>query len=139
MIGSVNHITIGVSDLDNAFKFYTDILGMKPIAAWNKGAYLLAGSTWICLALEESRHQKKSIGRSHIAFSVDDKDFEHLASRITESGAGTWRENVSEGKSLYFLDPDGHRLEIHAGDLRSRLAFCRKKPYTGMKFFDHDI
>jgi hypothetical protein len=46
------------------------------------------------------------------------------------------RQNLSEGDSLYFLDPDGHKLEAHVGDLKSRLAQCRVKPYAGMRFFD---
>lgn len=41
-----------------------------------------------------------------------------------------------EGASFYFLDPDGHKLEVHVGDLQSRLATCRHKPYPGMRFCD---
>jgi len=96
MIGSLNHITIGVNGLGKSFGFYTQILGMKPIAIWNKGAYLMSGSTWVCLALEERLVKNKSNDQSHIAFSVDEKDFERLASRINESCFGTWRENMEE-------------------------------------------
>lgn len=45
-----------------------------------------------------------------------------------------WKDNKSEGQSFYFLDPDGHKLELHVGDLASRLAQCREKPYSGMRF-----
>ncbi len=31
-----------------------------------------------------------------------------------------------EGGTLYVLDPDGHKLELHLGDLASRLAHYRK-------------
>ncbi|HEX5514181.1 MAG TPA: glutathione transferase, partial [Gammaproteobacteria bacterium] len=46
-----------------------------------------------------------------------------------------WKDNKSEGDSLYFLDPDGHKLEIHVGDLESRLAALREKPYEGLQLF----
>lgn len=48
------------------------------------------------------------------------------------------RDNRSEGASFYFLDPDGHRLEAHVGDLASRLRTCREHPYAGMRFYPSD-
>lgn len=40
---------------------------------------------------------------------------------------GMAEENLSEGDSLYFLDPDGHKLELHVGSLQSRLDHYGKQ------------
>ena len=45
-----------------------------------------------------------------------------MSGKIIASGAHIFKENTSPGKSLYFLDPDGHKLEIHVGDWQSRMA-----------------
>lgn len=46
-----------------------------------------------------------------------------------------WKENKSEGASIYTLDPDHHKLEIHAADLKSRIEHMKKNPYPGMKLY----
>lgn len=32
MISSINHITLSVSELNRSFAFYTDTLGLRPVA-----------------------------------------------------------------------------------------------------------
>jgi hypothetical protein len=74
---------------------------------------------------------------SHIAFSEPAAGFDNAAAQIRSSGARIWKENESEGPSLYFLDPDGHKLEIHIGDWRTRLGAMKKDPWEeNIKFFD---
>lgn len=67
----------------------------------------------------------------------------HHGNIYAESYRNHKRENASgyiganpksEGQSFYFLDPDGHKLELHVGDLASRLVQCREKLYFGMRF-----
>jgi hypothetical protein len=72
---------------------------------------------------------------THVAFSVSQTDFSTVAERIRAACVSEWNDNSSEGDSLYFLDPDGHKLELHVGDWRSRLEACRARPYDDMVFF----
>lgn len=39
-----------------------------------------------------------------------------------------FKENASPGESLYFLDPDGHKLEIHIGNWKTRIAAKKAHP-----------
>ena len=74
---------------------------------------------------------------SHVALTVPAGRFDDTAARIRASGATVWKENESEGASLYFLDPDGHKLEIHAGDWRTRLAAMKQHPWEpDIQYFD---
>ena len=58
-----------------------------------------------------------------------------MRERIKNSGAEIWQENWTEGDSLYFVDPNGHKLEIHASDLEARLESARQNPWEGLEFF----
>ena len=137
MITGINHITLSVRDVDRSFHFYVDTLRMKPLARWSKGAYLLAGDVWLCLTLDERTRASPLPEYSHIAFSVTGSQFDKAAARIRASGAAIWQDNRSEGASLYFVDPDGHKLEIHAGDWRTRLAAMIEHPWDAkIQYFD---
>ena len=131
----INHVTLAVRDLDRALAFYLEVLACRLRARWARGAYLEAGSLWLCLEYDERAGARPS-DDSHIAFSATVDEFEVLARRIRANGAIVWKENRSEGASLYFEDPDAHKLELHLDDLRSRLEACREHPYDGMEFFD---
>jgi catechol 2,3-dioxygenase-like lactoylglutathione lyase family enzyme len=135
MITGLNHLTLSVRDAKRAFEFYTQVLGLKPVAKWPTGAYLLAGDLWIALVQDQHVRPAKLPEYTHIAFSVSPQDFSALCARITASDAELWQENRTEGASLYFTDPDGHKLEIHASDLAARLKSAREKPWDGLEFF----
>ncbi|MEM9256742.1 MAG: VOC family protein [Pseudomonadota bacterium] len=126
MISGVNHITFAVADLERALRFYRDVLGFREVRVWGGGAYLEAGSLWLCLSLDANA--SGNLDYSHVAFSVPAQQFPALSDRIIESGASLWKPNRSEGESLYFCCPDGHRLELHVGDLRSRLHAMNESP-----------
>ena len=68
-VRGVNHITLVVRDLDRAFRFYVNLLGCRPRARWARGAYLEAGSLWLCLELD-ARAGERQIDDSHVALSV---------------------------------------------------------------------
>lgn len=135
-IGNINHVTLSVGNLDRSLAFYTQVLGCKPLARWRRGAYLLAGgATWICLSLDDDPSIAPAAGYTHMAFSVTPGALAQLTRRLDACGAARWQENASEGDSIYFLDPDGHKLELHVGDWCTRLDACRARPYDGMVFY----
>ena len=136
MIQGINHITISIENVEQSIRFYKDILGCKLVAKWSTGAYLLAGSTWI--ALFKDSNFKKEVKReySHIAFTVSQNDFKSICKKIIKSGVKIWQENKSEGDSLYFLDPNGHKLEIHVSDLKSRIKSMKKNPWDEIVFYE---
>jgi catechol 2,3-dioxygenase-like lactoylglutathione lyase family enzyme len=130
-ITGLNHLTFAVSDLERSIVFYRDLLGFALRARWADGAYLEAGTLWLCLSRDEKTRNAPHPDYTHVAFDVDKAHFPALSARIRTS-ATVWKENRSEGDSLYFLDPDGHKLELHIGSLASRLAHYRAEPTPGL-------
>jgi catechol 2,3-dioxygenase-like lactoylglutathione lyase family enzyme len=123
-VRGLNHLTLAVTDLDRSVAFYRDVLGCDLRAIWSDGAYLEAGSLWLCLSVDQTARTDGVQDYTHYAFDVAEVEFEALAERVRQQ-ATVWKDNKSEGASLYFLDPDGHRLELHVGSLTSRLAAYR--------------
>ena len=134
MISGLSHITLSVRQLSRSYSFYVDMLGCRPIARWPRGAYLTAGDLWLCLIMEDCTRSGPLPEYTYFAFHVADDVFDELADRIRSSGATIFQDNVTEGPSLYFLDPGGHKLEIHIGDLASRMSAAKKAPWEGLQF-----
>jgi catechol 2,3-dioxygenase-like lactoylglutathione lyase family enzyme len=135
MLTGLNHLTLAVTDLPRSVGFYHDLLQLRLDATWDHGAYLSLPGLWLCLSLDPARPSVPAAEYTHVAFTVGADDFAALVQRLRAAGVAEWRDNRSEGASFYFLDPDGHKLEAHVGDLASRLQACRTKPYAGMKFY----
>jgi catechol 2,3-dioxygenase-like lactoylglutathione lyase family enzyme len=134
MLQGLNHLTLSVSCLETSFNFYTQTLGCKPLARWQRGAYLLAGDLWLCLSLNCDR--SKALDYTHIAFSVSPESLRQCRQNINQLNLKLWQENTSEGDSLYILDPDDHQLELHVGNWQTRLLAVQQNPYEDMIFYD---
>jgi catechol 2,3-dioxygenase-like lactoylglutathione lyase family enzyme len=124
MITGINHITLAVTDIGRSFAFYKDVLELTPLCRWHKGAYFLAGENWFCLNVDSKRQSNACY--THYAFSVKEADFSRMCQRIKASGATLFKDNTSPLDSLYFLDPDHHKLEIHVGNWQQRIAIKKQ-------------
>ncbi|WP_242417354.1 VOC family protein [Sphingomonas panni] len=134
-VTGINHITLAVSDVERSLAFYRDVLGCDVRAVWPEGAYLEAGSLWLCLSRDAQVRTAPHPDYTHIAFSVAEDDFTALSIRLMNE-CGLWKANGSEGASVYFLDPDGHKLEVHVGSLRTRLESYRTDASKGVEILD---
>nr|WP_294914589.1 VOC family protein [uncultured Neokomagataea sp.] len=132
--GGVN-ADASLANVDRALAFYRDLLGLNVRAVWSNGAYLEVGSLWLCLSHDSSVRTSPHLDYTHLAFSVSETDYCALSKRLVAECV-VWKENKSEGASTYFLDPDGHKLEIHIGSLETRLAYYRQHPPKGLTVLD---
>lgn len=141
MITGINHITLAVTDIHKSFDFYQNILGFKPLVKWDKGAYFLIGQDllekpfWFCLNVDPKRIPMPCY--THYAFSVAPHDFEKTRDKLLKANVPFFKDNISPGDSLYFLDPDGHKLEIHVGTWQTRLLVKKNNPgsWTQVEWF----
>jgi len=121
MITGLNHLTLAVSDLERSVMFYSNLLGFSIRMRGETSAYLEAGTLWLALVQDAAVRRGPLAEYSHSAFSVARAELPRLAERLAAAGVSCWQESAG-GDSFYFVDPDGHKLELHSGDLRSRLA-----------------
>jgi catechol 2,3-dioxygenase-like lactoylglutathione lyase family enzyme len=138
VLKGLNHITLSVRDLSRSVAYYTELLGFSLRARWNRGAYLALGDLWLCLRHDAHVRKGPLAEYTHFALSVDPADFGVFSRKVAEGAHPIWKENTSEGESIYLLDPDGHKLEVHAGSLESRLAALREEPYDGLLLYGRD-
>ncbi len=135
MISGLSHVTFAVSDLERSLHFYCEMLGLKLLVRWDEGAYLTAGDIWVSLNVDPlASEATNDASYSHIAFAVAPEEFAALREKLLANDAEEWQSNTSPGESFYFLDPDGHKLEIHARTLQDRLAWLRERPKPGIQW-----
>lgn len=121
-----SHVTINVSDLQRALDFYTGVLQMRLVHRGRRDAYLEWGSAWICLQ-ERSEYgalNGRQLGVDHVAFYIDEQDFDAAVERLRAHQVRIVRGPVRRGVgwSVNFLDPDGTQLELHTSTLAERMT-----------------
>jgi len=121
---SLVHFSVPVNDLAESIKFYTEVLGMTPRGnVGPNGFCVMVGATPIILVaratprpFEEPEQMNGQL--CHQAFQVSSEEYDRAQVAFRENGVRManeeWRKTGTfTGRSQYFFDPSGNRLEIN--------------------------
>ena len=123
----LDHIAISVKDLERSLKFYTEVLGLEVTEReYSKPGieyFLDCGPVLIGLIQGESSGEKHLLqdggfGGNHVSFPVHSRDFDAVVADVRQRNIPiTFLKKREKSWSLYFLDPDGNKLEVTAWPL----------------------
>ena len=116
----LEHVNLTVNDLDRSIAFYCDLLDLHvrwkgPIDSDRLGAHV-GDDHWYLALFQAATDGAVDIdylrpGLNHFGFVVDDLD--ETRRRVEQLGASVHREaDYEPGRRIYFLDPDGHEVEL---------------------------
>lgn len=112
---TINHVSIGVADVERAAAFYQSLLGLEVVSRpGNGGINLGLGDGFLGL------YPLPEVGRAHhFCLGVDDYDPDRIAAALERAGLEARvdrnpNNRTSGGDQLYFTDPDGTLVQLSA-------------------------
>ncbi|KYG30770.1 VOC family protein [Alkalihalobacillus trypoxylicola] len=124
------HVGLNVKNLETSISFYTDVFGLEVISKsledGKKFAFLGHNGDITITLWEQSQNEfsKNQSGLHHLAFETDSLDsVKQLESKLIEMGTKmiyrgvTLHEEGAGSGGIFFLDPDGIRLEIYTASV----------------------
>ena len=128
LVSGISHITFIVADLERSSLFFEKIFNAKEIYSSGdnmfslaKEKFFLIDDVWVCIMEGEPLAERSY---NHLAFKIDESDFDDFILRIKEIGVEFKPERPridGEGRSIYFYDFDNHLFELHTGTFEERL------------------
>lgn len=125
-ISSLDHIALTVSDQARSLEWYQRVLGMEQRYAEANGVgdpvFICAGNACLALFPAQTPDPLPAPGQNvlsmrHFAFRLTRADFERAQVELREQHIPFRFEVHPMAHSLYFSDPDGHRVELTTYEL----------------------
>ena len=118
MTAMLNHTIVHARDKEATARHLTTVLGLPPHTTFGPFAVVqLANGVSLDVADDHGTPHPQ-----HYAFLVDNDEFDAIHGRIRERGLDWWADPFHRrpgevnhddgGRGLYWLDPNGHSLEI---------------------------
>ncbi|MBI2798472.1 VOC family protein [Candidatus Saccharibacteria bacterium] len=129
MKAAIGHIGINLSNSNESFKFWKELLGylgFKVIPDGDDHFDAIDGRSYLCVSVTDSKYKKNSFhrkqtGLNHIALRVDSAEYvDEFVQGFLEphnikplyGGAKAYPEYVDGYYAVYFEDPDRIKIEV---------------------------
>jgi catechol 2,3-dioxygenase-like lactoylglutathione lyase family enzyme len=124
-IEGIDHIALAVRDVEEAAKWYADVLGFEQRyeGMWDGiPTFIGKGNTAIALFPARGGDSKPAartgeIRMLHLAFRANRENFLDAQQELRKRGIKFEFQDHEISHSIYFRDPDGHHLEITTYEL----------------------
>ena len=124
-VEGLDHVALTVRDVARSVAWYQDVLGLERRYQDVWGDYpavVGAGATSLALFPTSVADPAPPPGRDviamrHVAFRVDRATFVRARGELEARGLDVRYQDHTASHSLYFVDPDGHQLEITTYDV----------------------
>ena len=113
----LNHTIVPARDKIASARFFADLFGLPFDGKADHFAKVKVNDTLTLLFAQESEFE-----HHHYAFHVSDAEFDAIFSRVKQArlpyGSAPWSmqdgklNDWNGGRGVYFIDPDGHVLEL---------------------------
>ena len=124
-IEALDHVALSVRDVARSAKWYGEILGFKRLHEdkWN-GIPIFVGNDAAAVALFPASEEigSASVDRAavrtlHFAFRTDRENFLRAQDELKKRAISFEFQDHEISHSIYFRDPDGHKIEITTYEL----------------------
>ncbi len=122
----IHHVAINVEDLHRSIEFYEQIIGLSVTGSADHSAKLSIGDAELTLFQLPSDVEtcdkpdgEHASSLNHIAFEIHPSMFETYHKRLVDHDIKITFGPIKRrhGHALYFLDPDGNKIELFYNNL----------------------